>query len=142
MFSLAISIKNSYDSFVMKKLYFATAGIVLLLFVSWWAKSTNYKFTFPNPQNVPTQEEHVSHSPIIIMVTSQGIYPPIIYIRDETKVTWLNKSGHVLDITSTSLSDLNTSVPSGKSTSVTFGSQGIYHYSIKGISTDGSVVVE
>lgn len=126
----------------MKKLYFATAGIVLLLLLSWWAKTTNYKFTFPNPQNSSTQEEHVSHSPIIITVTGQGIYPPTIYIRDETKVTWLNKSGHSLDITSTSLSDLNTSVPNGKSASVTFGSQGVYYYSIKGFSTKGTVIVE
>lgn len=96
---------------LMKKLYFAGAGIALLLLFSLWAKNANFNLrtmmqpmqavnptattTTPNPQtggNVPIE--------ILITITPNGFIPDVIMIKPGTKITWVNKSGKDANINS------------------------------------------
>lgn len=99
----------------MKKLYFAGAGIVLLLLFSLWAKNANFNLRsmMQTPINAlgPTgavaedsSKSQTSPSPIpveiIITVTPYGFVPDALAINPGTKITWINKSGTDANVTS------------------------------------------
>lgn len=100
----------------MKKLYFAGAGIVLLLLFSIWAKSANFNLrtmmqTSMQPINstgsasTTTNPSFPKATPtipieILITVTPNGFVPDVITISPGTKITWVNKAGTDANISS------------------------------------------
>lgn len=97
----------------MKKLYFAGAGIVLLLLFSIWAKNANFNLstmmeTTFKPVGTPSATLNSSLSKatptipveILITVTPYGFVPSVITISPGTKITWVNKSGTNANVSS------------------------------------------
>src|SRR5260221_12935927 len=108
---------NTRMLMVMKKLVLVALLLGVVLLLSWWARVANFS-VFTMMQNVvhpkvatssalPVQTTHLGDltpTPIpveiLITVTPNGFVPDVIMISPNTKITWVNKSGAIANITS------------------------------------------
>ena len=132
----------------MKKLILVAVLLVLVLLLSWWAKGANFSIltmmqSVTRPQ-IATQSAvpniSKTFSPtltpvpveILITVTPNGFVPDVIMIASNTKITWVNKSGVIANVSS----DLTSVYPQlnlgdfnqNGSVSLTFPKAGRYNY--------------
>lgn len=139
--SLAFAPLKRYAQGIMKKLVFATLGLIVLLIFSVWAKNANFNLknlstTSILPTGIPTttNDKKIVATPtipieILITVTPNGFVPDVIMITPGTKITWVNKSGTTANIKSDSYTQLNLgNFSQNNSVSFTFSTGGRFSY--------------
>lgn len=145
----------------MKKLYFAGAGIVLLLLFSLWAKNANFNLsTMMQTSFRPVGTSSATLNPslpkatptipveILITVTPYGFVPSVITISPGTKITWVNKSGKDANVSS-DLHPTHKAYPAlnlanfgmNNSVSLVFNQQGRFGYHNEFNPTEHGVIV-
>lgn len=141
----------------MKKLIFATLGLIALLLVSIVARNANFNLKammqtgfIPLPSASSSAQPNLVTPPaypveIYITVTPFGYVPSALMIKEGTKITWINKSGGDATVSPDSkLPSFPTDTLGNNSTeSFTFSANGRYTYhNQKSPSQTGVIIVE
>lgn len=129
----------------MRKLILIALLLVAVLLLSWWAKGQNFNpfsmmqtVTHPSVATTSAQPDAPKITPtpipveILITVTPNGFVPDVIMISPNTKITWVNKSGAITNVTSdpqNAYTQLNLGdFGQNASMSLVFPTAGRYHY--------------
>ncbi|HXS15149.1 MAG TPA: hypothetical protein VN711_03410 [Candidatus Saccharimonadales bacterium] len=140
----------------MKKLIFATLGLIVLLLISIVARNANFNIKTLMESNfgltssaTPSAHINVTESnpttpvEIYITLTPYGFVPDALMIQKGTKITWINKSGKDATVQmDTPLQDFQ-SLTFGNNNTIfyTFSQLGRYGYFNKQIPTQHAVII-
>lgn len=140
----------------MKKLILVALGLVVVLGIAVLTKGTNIQTLLnfhmnqtattsasPNTNSNNNDSKHTNE--VVVQVNDLGFIPPIVIVKSGTKITWMNKSGKIIQIKGTtqnaSLIDI-TQLKNNQDASIQLTNTGTYMYqNTHNTSQNGGIIV-